>query len=59
MAAGVWSSLRGNVKIMAKGQKRSNKEVKKPKQVKPKAPGTASQSSRVGELPLGGKNPKK
>jgi hypothetical protein len=26
---------------MAKGQKRSNKEVKKPKQVKPKTPATA------------------
>ena len=59
MAAGVWSSLNGKVKMMAKGQKRSNKEVKKPKQVKPKAPATASHSSRVGELPLGGKNPKK
>jgi hypothetical protein len=44
---------------MAKGQKRSNKEVKKPKQVKPKPPGTASVSSRVGELPQGGKSPKK
>ncbi len=27
---------------MAKGQKRSNKEVKKPKQPKPKAPATTS-----------------
>lgn len=27
---------------MAKGQKRSNKEIKKPKQVKPKAPAEAS-----------------
>jgi hypothetical protein len=32
---------------MAKGQKRSNKEAKKPKQVKPKAPATAT--SRLGE----------
>ena len=31
---------------MAKGQKRSNKEVKKPKQVKPKAPATAGSASR-------------
>ena len=49
----------GKVKTMTKGQKRSNKEVKKPKQVKPKAAATASLSSRVGELPPGGKNPKK
>jgi hypothetical protein len=59
VAAGVWSSLIGKVKTMTKGQKRSNKEVKKPKQVKPKAAATASLSSRVGELPPGGKNPKK
>ena len=44
---------------MAKGQKRSNKEVKKPKQVKPKAPAAASLSSRTGELQQGGKSPKK
>ena len=44
---------------MAKGQKRSNKEVKKPKQVKPKAAGPASLSSRIGEAQQGGKSPKK
>ena len=44
---------------MAKGQKRSNKEVKKPKQVKAKPPATASLSSRMGEVPQGGKSPKK
>ena len=44
---------------MSKGNKVRKKEVKKPKQVKPKVPATASHSSRVGELPLGSKNPKK
>lgn len=34
---------------MAKGQKRSNKEVKKPKQEKPKAPVVSSLTSRIGE----------
>jgi hypothetical protein len=40
---------------MAKGQKRSNKEAKKPKQVKPKAPATAGPSSRIGEAQERGK----
>jgi hypothetical protein len=44
---------------MAKGQKRSNKEVKKPKQVKPKPPEATSFSSRIGEAQQGGKSPKK
>lgn len=34
---------------MAKGQMRSNKEAKKPKQVKPKTPVTAGLGSRLGE----------
>jgi hypothetical protein len=49
----------GKVETMAKGQKRSNKEVKKPKQVKPKVPGAPSFSNRVGEAQQGGKSPKK
>jgi hypothetical protein len=44
---------------MAKGQKRSNKEIKKPKQVKPKAPVASSLTSRLGEAQQGGKSPKK
>ena len=45
---------------MAKGQKRSNKEVKKPKQVKPKAPAAGSSlSSRLGESQERAKSPKK
>jgi hypothetical protein len=44
---------------MAKSQKRSNKEVKKPKQVKPKASPAPSLSSRPGELRERGKGPKK
>jgi hypothetical protein len=44
---------------MAKGQKRSNKEVKKPKQVKPKAAAASSPSSRLGESQGHGKSPKK
>jgi hypothetical protein len=44
---------------MAKGQKRSNKEVKKPKQVKPKASPSPSLSSRPGEMQERGKSPKK
>ena len=39
---------------MAKGQKRSNKEVKKPKQVKPKAPATAGTGSRTITPPAAG-----
>ena len=39
---------------MAKGQKRSNKEVKKPKQVKPKAPVTAGAGSRTVTPPASG-----
>jgi hypothetical protein len=44
---------------MAKGQKRSNKEVKKPKQVKAKEPAAASVSGRMGEMQKAGKSPKK
>ena len=44
---------------MAKGQKRSNKEVKKPKQEKPETSATANSSSRVGEVQNAGKSPKK
>jgi hypothetical protein len=44
---------------MAKGQKRSNREVKKPKQVKPKAPATSSLSRPLGESQERGKSPKK
>jgi hypothetical protein len=44
---------------MAKGQKRSNKEVKKPKQVKPKTATSSSLSSRLDESHQGGKSPKK
>ena len=44
---------------MAKGQKRSNKEAKKPKQVKAKAPVASSLTSRLGEAQQGGKNSKK
>jgi len=40
---------------MAKGQKRSNKEVKKPKQEKPKAPVTVGFSNKSGEMQQGGK----
>ena len=40
---------------MAKGQKRSNKEAKKPKQVKPNPPAV----SRLGETPERGKGTKK
>ena len=42
---------------MAKGQKRSNKEVKKPKQVKPKPPGTASVIEPGGRVASGGQEP--
>jgi hypothetical protein len=44
---------------MAKGQKRSNREAKKPKQVKPKAPASSSLSSRLGESQERGKSSKK
>jgi hypothetical protein len=44
---------------MAKGQKRSNKEAKKPKQAKPKTPLPSSLSSRLGESQEKGKSPKK
>ena len=46
---------------MAKGQKRSNKEAKKPKQVKAKAkaPAASNLSSRLGESQERGKSPKK
>ena len=44
---------------MAKGQKRSNKEAKKPKQVKPKTPVSSSASSRFGESLERSKGPKK
>ena len=33
---------------MAKGQKRSNKEIRKPKKEKPKGSGAASQSKGLG-----------
>ncbi|MFO1210293.1 MAG: hypothetical protein U1E40_13905 [Amaricoccus sp.] len=39
---------------MAKGQKRSNKEAKKPKQVKPKAPATAGAGTRPASPPAAG-----
>ena len=44
---------------MAKGQKRSNKEAKKPKQAKPKVPAASTPSSRLGESQERGKGPKK
>jgi hypothetical protein len=44
---------------MAKGQKRSNREAKKPKQVKPKVPAASTLSSRLGESQERGKSPKK
>jgi hypothetical protein len=44
---------------MAKGQKRSNKEPKKPKQVKPKAPAAGSGFSKLGESQERGKGSKK
>jgi hypothetical protein len=44
---------------MAKGQKRSNKEAKKPKQVKAKTPAASNLSSRLGESQERGKSPKK
>jgi hypothetical protein len=44
---------------MAKGQKRSNKEVKKPKQEKPKAQSATTVSGRLGEPPHAAKSPKK
>jgi hypothetical protein len=45
---------------MAKGQQRSNKEAKKPKQVKPKPPATAaSTTSRITESQDRAKGPKK
>jgi hypothetical protein len=44
---------------MAKGQKRSNKEVKKPKQVKTKAPAEASSlTARLATPPGGAKSRK-
>jgi hypothetical protein len=47
------------VKSMAKGQKRSNKEVKKPKQAKPKAPAPAHLLSPVARAATEGKISKK
>ena len=44
---------------MAKGQKRSNKEVKKPKQVKPTKAAATSLSSQLGEPQVQGKSSKK
>ena len=44
---------------MAKGQMRSNKEAKKPKQVKPKTPATAGLGARLGESADKGKGSKK
>jgi len=44
---------------MAKGQKRSNKEIKKPKQAKVKAPAASTLSARLGETQDRGKAPKK
>jgi hypothetical protein len=45
---------------MAKGQKRSNKEPKKPKQVKPKAPVAGSSfAGKLGESQERGKGSKK
>jgi hypothetical protein len=42
---------------MAKGQKRSTKEPKKPKQVKPKTPATAGLGARASATPAkGGKS---
>jgi hypothetical protein len=44
---------------MAKGQKRSTKEPKKPKQVKPKAsPEASSLTARLATPPAGGKGRK-
>jgi hypothetical protein len=46
-------------RIMAKGQKRSNKEIKKPKQVKPKAPaGQSTLSVKLDSAPDRGKGKK-
>jgi hypothetical protein len=44
---------------MAKGQKRSNKEAKKPKQVKPKASAAPSLAGKLGESQERGKASKK
>ena len=44
---------------MAKGQKRSNKEVKKPKQAKPKAPPAQTFAGKLGEAQDRGKGSKK
>jgi hypothetical protein len=44
---------------MAKGQKRSNKEVKKPKQDKSKAQPATTVSGQLGEPQQGTKRPKK
>jgi hypothetical protein len=46
-------------RTMAKGQKRSNKEIKKPKQVKPKAPaGQSTLSVKLDNAPDRGKGKK-
>ncbi len=44
---------------MAKGQKRSNKEIKKPKQVKPKAEPAQTFAGKLGGAPDRGKASKK
>ena len=43
---------------MAKGQKRSTKEPKKPKQVKTKTPEASSLTARLSTPPAGGKGRK-
>jgi hypothetical protein len=44
---------------MAKGQKRSNKEIKKPKQVKPKTATSSTPSARLSDAQQAGKISKK
>ena len=46
-------------KVMAKGQKRSNKEIKKPKQAKPKAEPAQTFAGKLGGAPDRGKAAKK
>jgi hypothetical protein len=40
---------------MAKGQKRSNKEIKKPKQVKTKAPAESTLTAKLSAAPAKGR----
>jgi hypothetical protein len=50
----------GEAKTVAKGQKRSNREIKKPKQAKPKPPAAASTlSNTLSESRNRAKSPKK